>query len=1055
MRGIIIVRPAIAARLALPTLLVAAILVSLASPAGGATVESDQAKIMHKAALAYMSVAKELISRGRYSEASDSLAKASENSRYLTESELKTLNGLLEQVHANTSGRDDGSKHLEAAQRLIGERQFVAAKAHLAAASRSQYLSAAEKMQVDSLMKQADAGIAAETSDMRALYNASVRQYEAGQLESAREGFMRVAASGTAPASVAKNVEYYLGEIAKAKEAQAAAAARPVEPKPVIEPKPVERIAAPVAPTPVVEAPKESVAVPPVVEVVPLDSGSVSAAVPAAVGDTPPVMQTSNSYMDQVMQQRRRVQSYVETLVEAAIQNARQAAISGEFDVARSEISMAMQTVEERKSVLGAESYGMYMDQLSAMSKEVAQDEVEARKARDAQALAEAESAKKAMRSQQEIERQKKIQEYLDTAATLQEETRYEAALGALEQVLAIDPLNQTARVQKELIEKLIIYRDYRDAKTREAREEQKLKVEVAKNAIPYVDVITYPNDWRELEKRRQEGKVGDTVMAAEDVEVYRQLDTVVDLSQLTPDTPLGEAFDMLMRSVQPELPLFVNWGDLRNSALTQQSPTNMQGLPRVKLSQGLDMLLSAAGGGFVDLGYTVNNGLVVVATRLMLPKNLVTHVYPVGDILGVPSNATFGDVSSGSTGGTGTTGTGTTGTGTTGTSSTGSTGTGTGTTGTGTTGTTTGSTTATGGGGESSIGGLDLIIPAEDLITAIIDGTEQINWFDYGGDGTIRILGGNRLVIRQTPKIHSEIAEILDNLRKHLGEQVALEARFLLVDESYIEEIGLDVDFQFNTTGKFGIIPVTQNSFDVTTRPELGQRALTTNATYGGILDDLQVSFLLNATQQNANSLVFTAPKVTVLSNETAGISVTREQTYTSGYDSSGIVATQGVVTQGVIVPVIDRVSGGVSMSITPTISQDKKYVLLNIRTSLGDFTISEAFLPYTLTDTSEPELFKYELPLVDNTIMETRVYVPDKGTLLIGGQKIKRHSEIESGVPMLSKVPYLGRLFSNRSKSEETKVLLILVRPTIIFTSETEADHVSSLTEGMSALR
>jgi type II secretory pathway component GspD/PulD (secretin) len=79
----------------------------------------------------------------------------------------------------------------------------------------------------------------------------------------------------------------------------------------------------------------------------------------------------------------------------------------------------------------------------------------------------------------------------------------------------------------------------------------------------------------------------------------------------------------------------------------------------------------------------------------------------------------------------------------------------------------------------------------------------------------------------------------------------------------------------------------------------------------------------------------------------------------------------------------------------------------------------------------------------------------VPDRGTLLIGGQKIKTHAEVESGVPVLSKVPYVGRLFSNRSKSEQTKVLLILVRPTIVYPEETEAEHVSALGEGASLLR
>jgi len=71
----------------------------------------------------------------------------------------------------------------------------------------------------------------------------------------------------------------------------------------------------------------------------------------------------------------------------------------------------------------------------------------------------------------------------------------------------------------------------------------------------------------------------------------------------------------------------------------------------------------------------------------------------------------------------------------------------------------------------------------------------------------------------------------------------------------------------------------------------------------------------------------------------------------------------------------------------------------------------------------------------------------VPDGGTLLIGGQKLGAEVNMESGVPGLSKVPIVGRLFSARSKVKDQDVLLVLVKPTIILQHEAEREAFAPL--------
>ena len=85
-------------------------------------------------------------------------------------------------------------------------------------------------------------------------------------------------------------------------------------------------------------------------------------------------------------------------------------------------------------------------------------------------------------------------------------------------------------------------------------------------------------------------------------------------------------------------------------------------------------------------------------------------------------------------------------------------------------------------------------------------------------------------------------------------------------------------------------------------------------------------------------------------------------------------------------------------------------------------------------MTGTNNPSGTIQE-PELQITEVKTTVSVPDGGTLLLGGQTVAGETEREIGVPVLSKIPFL-KLFTNRSLAKDEQILLILVRPTIIFT-------------------
>ena len=68
------------------------------------------------------------------------------------------------------------------------------------------------------------------------------------------------------------------------------------------------------------------------------------------------------------------------------------------------------------------------------------------------------------------------------------------------------------------------------------------------------------------------------------------------------------------------------------------------------------------------------------------------------------------------------------------------------------------------------------------------------------------------------------------------------------------------------------------------------------------------------------------------------------------------------------------------------------------------------------------------------------TTVAVPDGGTVLLGGIKRLREGRSERGVPILSKVPWISRLFKNVGIGREAQSLMMMVTPRIIIQEEEE---------------
>ncbi|MHC4148112.1 MAG: hypothetical protein ACYSR5_01380 [Planctomycetota bacterium] len=981
--------------------------------------EADKEKIVRQVAQKWIQVGMEQHRRGMFKAAEQSFLRAKDYERYLTAAERKRLNELLGQTHEGAVERKRILAHIQAADGLIKQGEPAKAKTHLEKVKGSEFLTEEEHKLIVEGLKKLDEQLDEQQKEAAELYGRSVELYRAGELEKARGGFAQLVKSGLVTMPAGQTPEDYLLKI----DSVLAERAEPLS----LFSAGAERTGLSVTDDLfelrgeiVQEAERDEMAGL-------VGAGASEAAEPAT---------DEGGYIEVINRKRNILRSHTKAIVNDAVDKAQDYLNRGDFEAAKEATEAAERTVTKNQLHLGDDIFVRYSTQLNELLQKIVAKQNESALQLQEQKRLEAVDAQRRYREQMEADRSKRIAELMDNAMAYQKQQRYEEALGQLQSLLAIDPLNDRALTLKQTLEDMLGFRRQLEIERESETERVKTLIETDKSLVPYGgDYPTYPKNWREIaETRVPDEAIGQNPA---DVATYKQLDEIVDLSQLTPEMPLSEAIEELKNSVDPPLKIFVNWRDLYDGAdIDQTTPINMDPISAIPLGRGLDLLLEAVSGGFAELDYAVADGVITIATQESIPSELRTLVYDVTDLLGRPADfyaETGGDVSVGGEGEAGTEEL----------------------------------------GEEDEIDRDELLqmamLRADNLVLLIEETVEPDSWYSAGGDGTITVHENKKLIIRQTPKVHNDIMSLMNEIRKSFGQQVAIEARFLLVGENFLEDIGLDVDFRYDTENpkEWGVLDFRQNSFNLAAPSNTGITGSLVSPIagdfgvlssmgiiggYGNILTDLQVNFLVRATQAHRDSKALTAPKVTVLSGESATLQVLRFQRYPYEIELDiEDIGDQGDFRWNVEYEEGTIVSGSL-LNITPTIMHDKKHVLLNIVSQLTEFLGFQRFdieLPIlgAGVPTVGENIYTVELPETEISRVQTRVSVPDGGTLLLGGQKLTAETEVEAGVPVLSKIPILGRLFTNRSTVKDSKVLLILVKPTIILQEETEAKAIAAM--------
>ncbi|MBV9123032.1 MAG: hypothetical protein JO112_06730 [Planctomycetes bacterium] len=296
-------------------------------------------------------------------------------------------------------------------------------------------------------------------------------------------------------------------------------------------------------------------------------------------------------------------------------------------------------------------------------------------------------------------------------------------------------------------------------------------------------------------------------------------------------------------------------------------------------------------------------------------------------------------------------------------------------------------------------------------LMNLIVGNVQPASWSQNGGEGTIDYFPQTMsLVINQTPHVQEQIVELLAGLRRIQDMEVAVEVRVLTTSEAFAEGLGGNSEVKANFR-------------------DLGHT----------FLNDSQLHQLMDMVQGDRRTNVMQAPKMTLCNGQAGTLSLMDRTYFMTGMDvePSGKTVT--------FHPKNEPTDLGFRLTLQPVISPDLTSVQVYLKMEQTNLASPEVpLMPVTFpiqADGQDVPVAQFlQQPQIRTMTIEKTAVIPDGKTVVFGGLKREVESRTEFGPPILSKIPYLNRLFKNVGYSREPELVYLLVTPRILPPEEVE---------------
>ena len=283
---------------------------------------------------------------------------------------------------------------------------------------------------------------------------------------------------------------------------------------------------------------------------------------------------------------------------------------------------------------------------------------------------------------------------------------------------------------------------------------------------------------------------------------------------------------------------------------------------------------------------------------------------------------------------------------------------------------------------------------------------------------GLQALFGGNQAVTNEVRIVGEESSNAL-LIRATAADWVLIQQVLAAVDlrplqvliEVTIAEVARNSDLNVGVSGTG--TRTKGNSADSASMPSAATaRDFILKLTGGNGTIDYNVA--LNALQTRGDVRVLSLPVIIAQNNREAVLNVGEQRPFVQVSQSIQTGATPTTV------QTITYLDVGTVLTITPTINPDG-YVNL---------TVSQ-------TDNNATNEVAFNAPVISKRELTTQVFLKDGQTTVIGGLAGKSSSKTESGIPILSKIPLIGKwLFGNTRETSSTSELFLFLTPHVIFT-------------------
>ena len=332
-----------------------------------------------------------------------------------------------------------------------------------------------------------------------------------------------------------------------------------------------------------------------------------------------------------------------------------------------------------------------------------------------------------------------------------------------------------------------------------------------------------------------------------------------------------------------------------------------------------------------------------------------------------------------------------------------------------------------------------------EDVVDLIQEVVQPTVWdLDGYGIGIHQRL----LFVTADYETHAQVREFIRQQANVSNAQVALDLRWLDIGDDFLEEIGVnwgggDVLQPPTTPGyrdvqpEWSVVGSLLNAL-----PGAATNALATGVN-GGLqlqwahIGRLRLNAILQAIETKQKGRVLEAVQLTVLNGRRGNAFLGNQISYISGNEASGDTDA------GLPDITVDTINVGVSIDVQPFISADRKYVTLDLRpiATTVDFTIENITYVANINGFVFQTQVPIELPNIAGKSSGTRVMIPDRGSILVGGLDEALDQKSKSGVPLFSHIPFVGRLFGRRGLYSVRQSLMLSIGARIVLNDEEAA--------------